>query len=131
MAGFLLRLRVHSQHLAASNMGSRSPGAREHLLRGQFEQYSLGTHEYLPQHNGMVALWYNTFWSASRMLNHHVHIRSPRHRTYVCKKLWLDEPHWSRHTIDIPMLSAVVREPVRTRARQLFDTRFASRLSGD
>ncbi len=64
------------------------------------------------------------------MLYHHVHIRGPRYGAYVCEKLWLDEPYWCGNTIDIPMLSAMVREYVWTRARQLFNTWLASRIGG-
>lgn len=42
------------------------------------------------------------------MLNHYVHLRSPGHGAYVCKKLWLDESHRGGDTVDIPLLSAVV-----------------------
>ena len=111
-------------------MGPRPPSAREHILRGQSEQHPLGTHEHLPQYHGMAALWPNAFWSARCMLNHHVHICGSGDGAYVCEKLRLDEPYWGGDTIDIPMLPAMVREHVWTRACQLFNTWLASRTGG-
>ena len=111
-------------------MGPCPPSAREHILRSQPEQYPLSAHEHLPQHHGMAALRHNSFWRASRMLNHHVHICSPRHGAYVCKKFWLDEPNWRGYTVDVPVLSAMVREYVWTSACQLFNARLASWIGG-
>lgn len=111
-------------------MGPRPASAREHLLWGQFEQHTVSTHEHLPEHHGMASLWHNTFRSAGRLFNHHVHIRSPRHGANVCKKLWLDEPYWGGDSVDIPMLTAMVRKHVWTRARKLFHTWLASRIGG-
>ena len=46
------------------------------------------------------------------MLDHNVHLRRARHNTSVRKKLWMDEPYWGGHTVDVSLFTAVVRKEI-------------------
>lgn len=101
-------LQVHTKQLASSNMGPCPACIREHILRGQFEQHPISTHQYIFKCHGLGALRSNTFRSTSRLFSNHLCLCGSRNDANLREKLWLDEFSGRRDTIDVPMLPTLV-----------------------
>jgi len=99
---------IHPKHMAPSDMGPHPSLARKHILRCESQQHTVRPQKYLPQCDGMAALWHNSFWSACGLLCHHVRLRRSRDSPNVRKELWLVEFGWCGDTTDVSMFTTLV-----------------------
>ena len=110
----VLLLQVHISRVPTSYMGSSSTITREHPLRGEFEQHSISAQEYLSECCRMDSIRPLPLRRTIRSRWAYLHIRTPRNSACLRQSIRLYEHSGRIDTDTHSVLSAVVREHVRT-----------------
>jgi hypothetical protein len=109
-----LSAQLHSPVLPPTNMGTRPSCPREHPLRRQSLQHSLGTPISFPRYSSLDPLRSDAFRRPSSRVRNNVRLRPTRNNAPLRPQFWLHEYHGRNDPTHFPLLTSLVRESLRT-----------------